>query len=47
MSNTHCRFCELTFNGLYINCPKCGKYLPPGRGPKLPPEPYELAEAES
>ena len=29
MSKTHCRFCELSFEGLYLNCPKCGKWLPP------------------
>lgn len=29
MSRTYCRFCEKTYDGLYINCPSCGRYLPP------------------
>jgi hypothetical protein len=45
MSNTHCRFCEVTVKGLYLNCPKCGQYLMPyGKGAPTPPEPYELAD---
>lgn len=48
MSMTHCRFCDLTFRGLYTNCPKCGKWLPPmDIAPGVDIEPdgeYELAE---
>lgn len=45
MSNTHCRFCEETFKGLYLNCPKCGKWLAPVPGKDIEPEPYQLAES--
>lgn len=44
MSKTHCRFCDITVLGLYINCPRCGNYLPPGEGEKIPPEPFQLVE---
>lgn len=47
MSNTYCRFCEITVKGLYLNCPKCGKYLTPGGGPTAPREPYMLARTPS
>lgn len=43
MSNTHCRFCEITVKGLYLNCPKCGEWLAPTKGERIAPEPYELA----
>jgi len=43
MSNTHCRFCEITVKGLYLNCPKCGKWLAPVDGSDIEPEEYELA----
>lgn len=29
MSKTYCRFCEVRFIGIYLNCPKCGKWLAP------------------
>ena len=42
MSKTYCRFCEVTVKGLYLNCPKCGKWLMPGApGDDIDPEPYE------
>lgn len=50
MSKTHCRFCELNFNGLYLHCPKCGKYLVPeivgDPQPDIEPEndEYEIVE---
>ena len=43
MSNTHCRFCEITVKGLYLNCPKCGKWLAPVPGTDIEPEEYEVA----
>ena len=43
MSNTHCRFCKITVKGLYLNCPKCGKWLAPEDGIDIEPEEYELA----
>lgn len=44
MSKTYCRFCELAFVGLYLNCPKCGKWLPPFKGKDTKPDDsYELA----
>jgi hypothetical protein len=47
MSNTHCRFCEVTIKGIYLNCPKCGRYLVPNsRGKRIAPEPYELADTK-
>ena len=46
MSKTFCRFCELHFIGLYLNCPKCGKWLAPTAGHDTAPDPdgYELAD---
>jgi len=45
MSKTHCRFCTLTFVGLYLNCPKCGKWLAPMKGKDIDPDDeYEIAE---
>lgn len=44
MSRTHCRFCDLTFLGLYLNCPKCGTNLMHPEKPKTPAEDYEVAE---
>jgi hypothetical protein len=45
MSNTYCRFCDIAVKGLYVNCPKCGNYLPPfGKGERKQPEPYVLAD---
>lgn len=49
MSKTRCRFCHLTFLGLYMNCPKCGKWLFPqsvAKGRDLLPEncEYEIVE---
>jgi len=38
MSKSRCRFCVLTFDGLYLNCPKCGKWLPPFEGKDIEPE---------
>lgn len=43
MSNTHCKYCEITVKGLYINCPKCGRNLMHPYEPNMPPESYELA----
>lgn len=45
MSNTNCRMCDIVVKGLYLNCPRCGKYLMPkefGEGVDIPPEPFEL-----
>ena len=43
MSKTYCRFCDITLRGIYLHCPKCGKYLSPyGNEPDIAPEPYEL-----
>lgn len=45
MSKTHCRFCKLNFKGIYVNCPKCGKFLPPFKGEDIAPdEEYEVVE---
>jgi len=38
MSKSYCRFCELKFEGIYLNCPKCGKWLPPFKGKDIAPE---------
>lgn len=46
MSKTRCRFCALTFEGLYLNCPKCGKWLPPLDGEDLPPDNSEYRIVE-
>lgn len=48
MSMTYCRFCELRFIGLYLNCPKCGKWLAPTAGADILPDPegYTLAEEQ-
>lgn len=49
MSKTFCRFCELHFIGLYLNCPKCGKWLAPTAGHDIAPDPagYELADNQN
>lgn len=44
MSNTHCRFCNVTVKGLYIHCPKCGTNLMHPDEPKIEPEEYEVSE---
>jgi hypothetical protein len=44
MSKTHCRFCDITVQGLYLNCPRCGKWLAPSEGSNTAPEPFELVE---
>lgn len=46
MSRTFCRFCSLHFMGLYLNCPKCGKWLAPTAGHDIAPDPdgYQLAD---
>lgn len=45
MSKTYCRFCDIVVLGLYVNCPRCGEYLPPvGEGSKTPPEPFQLVK---
>ena len=42
---TYCRFCDITVLGLYLNCPRCGKYLPPvGEGDDVSPEPFQLVK---
>lgn len=44
MSKTHCRFCSLSFEGIYLNCPKCGKWLAPKDvtvGHDVDPDPNE------
>jgi hypothetical protein len=51
MSKTYCRFCELRFVGLYLNCPKCGKWLAPRDltdGSDIDPEncAYEIVEEQ-
>lgn len=50
MSKTRCRFCHLVFQGLYMNCPKCGKWLMPqsvAPGKDIHPEndDYEILES--
>jgi hypothetical protein len=50
MSNTHCRFCRRTVKGIYLNCPACGKWLPPqdvAPGRDIAPEPYELVSDDT
>lgn len=49
MSKSYCRFCKLLFKGLYLNCPKCGKWLPPKEftnGEDIEPEncEYEIVQ---
>jgi hypothetical protein len=38
MSKTYCRFCKRSFSGVYLNCPLCGKWLPPTQGEDIEPE---------
>lgn len=48
MSKSYCRFCELSFIGIYLNCPKCGKWLAPGEGKDIAPDDeYEIAPSTS
>lgn len=45
MSASYCRFCEMSFVGIYLNCPRCGKWLAPGEGKDIAPDDeYEIAE---
>lgn len=50
MSKTYCRFCDITVNGLYLHCPRCGGWLPPkdtlpeGEKGVINSEPFELVE---
>lgn len=37
MSKTHCRFCEKTYEGLYLRCPACNKWLAPSPEPPMSP----------
>ncbi len=42
MSNTCCRFCDITIQGIYLNCPRCGKWLPPTKGKSISSEPFQI-----
>lgn len=47
MSKTYCRFCDITVEGIYLNCPRCGNWLLPhpdqnGDRPTTPPEEFTL-----
>lgn len=50
MSKTYCRFCDITVDGLYLHCPRCGGWLPPkenlpaGEKGVIKPEPFDLVE---
>lgn len=50
MSKTYCRFCDITAEGIYLHCPRCGGWLPPkdalpaGEPAIINPEPFDLAE---
>lgn len=44
MSKTYCRFCDIHVLGLYLNCPRCGKWLAPTEGKDIAPEPFQLVE---
>ena len=50
MSNTYCRFCDITTRGIYLHCPRCGGWLPPkdtlpeGEKGVINSEPFELVE---
>ncbi len=51
MSRTYCRFCDMTVQGIYVNCPRCGKWLPPqefsdplSMMEKTPPEPFKVVK---
>lgn len=50
MSKTYCRFCDITADGLYLHCPRCGGWLPPkenlpaGEKGVINPEPFDLVE---
>jgi hypothetical protein len=50
MSKTYCRFCDITADGLYLHCPRCGGWLPgkenlpAGEPGVINPEPFDLVE---
>lgn len=49
MSKTYCRFCDITVEGIYLNCPRCGKWLAPDppKDPNLiqqPPKKFKLVQ---